>query len=290
MDANASAKNPPSQSRWPDRPRPADAQTHPGAGHPTGGRRLEVSLIRVGNEKSAQANHTYGLTTMQSRHATVSGDTIKFHFRGKRNKEHAIAVHDSRVATIIRACQHLPGHELFHYLNDYGEKHHVGSHGQGHVAAEAQWLHGPQTPDAGQLPQQLYQIVYCYGLLYHLNRPAEAMAFMARHCSEMLLLETCVSFGSGKHLNLCAETASDATQSISGTGCRPTRDWVCSELRKHFPFVYMPLTQPWHEEFPVDWSVPDSRIPLSRAVFVAGRTAIVNPLLTQDIPMLQKRA
>ena len=91
-------------------------------------RLLEISLIRVGNEESARDNHTYGLTTMENRHATVSGGTIQFHFRGKSNQEHAIAVHDPRVAKNIRACQHLPGQELFHYLNDAGEKHHVGSH------------------------------------------------------------------------------------------------------------------------------------------------------------------
>ena len=91
-------------------------------------RLLEISLIRVGNEESARDNHTYGLTTMENRHATVSGGTIQFHFRGKSNQEHAIAVHDPRVAKIIRACQHLPGQELFHYLSDAGEKHHVGSH------------------------------------------------------------------------------------------------------------------------------------------------------------------
>ena len=91
-------------------------------------RLLEISLIRVGNEESARDNHTYGLTTMENRHATVSGGTIQFHFRGKSNKEHAVAVHDPRVAKIIRACQHLPGQELFHYLSDAGEKHHVGSH------------------------------------------------------------------------------------------------------------------------------------------------------------------
>ena len=91
-------------------------------------RLLEISLIRVGNEESARDNHTYGLTTMENRHATVSGGTIQFHFRGKSNQEHAIAVHDPRVAKIIRACQHLPGQELFHYLNDAGEEHHVGSH------------------------------------------------------------------------------------------------------------------------------------------------------------------
>jgi len=156
------------------------------------------------------------------------------------------------------------------------------------------WIHTSHldlnAPDASGLPQELYQIVYCYGLLYHLDRPAEAIAFLGRHCSEMLLLETCVSFGSGKHVNLCGEPASDATQSISGTGCRPTRDWVFGELRRHFPFVYMPVTQPWHEEFPVDWSTPDPKIPLSRAVFVAGKTPIVNPLLANDIPMLQRRA
>lgn len=156
------------------------------------------------------------------------------------------------------------------------------------------WIHTSHldldAPNTEQLPQKLYQIVYCYGLLYHLNRPSEAIAFMAQHCSEMLLLETCVSFGSGKQLNLCAEIASDATQSIYGRGCRPTRDWVFDQLGKHFPFVYMPVTQPWHEEFPIDWSNRDLNIPLSRAVFVATRTPNVNPLLMQQIPMLQKRA
>jgi len=91
-------------------------------------RLLEISLIRVGNEGSARDNHTYGLTTMQNRHAAVHGNTIKFHFLGKSNKEHTIEVHDPRVAKIIRDCQHLPGQELFHYVNESGEKHHVGSH------------------------------------------------------------------------------------------------------------------------------------------------------------------
>jgi DNA topoisomerase-1 len=65
---------------------------------------------------------------MENRHATVSGGTIQFHFLGKSNKEHVIAVHDPRVAKIVRACQHLPGQELFHYVSETGEKHHVCSH------------------------------------------------------------------------------------------------------------------------------------------------------------------
>src|SRR5580700_9753937 len=91
-------------------------------------RLLEISLIRVGNEESARDNHTYGLTTMENRHAVVRGASIRFHFRGKSNKEHSIEIHDPRLAEIVRECQHLPGQELFHYVNEAGEKHHVGSH------------------------------------------------------------------------------------------------------------------------------------------------------------------
>jgi DNA topoisomerase-1 len=91
-------------------------------------RLLEISLIRVGNEESARENHTYGLTTMENRHAIVRGASIRFHFLGKSNKEHVVEIHDPRVAKIIRACQHLRGQELFHYLNEAGEKHPVGSH------------------------------------------------------------------------------------------------------------------------------------------------------------------
>jgi DNA topoisomerase I len=91
-------------------------------------RLLEISLIRVGNEESARDNHTYGLTTMENRHAIVRGASIQFHFLGKSNKEHVVEIHDPRVAGIIRACQHLPGQELFHYVSETGQKHHVCSH------------------------------------------------------------------------------------------------------------------------------------------------------------------
>ena len=90
-------------------------------------RLLEVSLIRVGNEEYARDNKSYGLTTMKNRHATVRGAKIKFQFRGKSGKEHVVEVEDRRVARIVRACQDLPGQELFQYVDDAGQKHDVGS-------------------------------------------------------------------------------------------------------------------------------------------------------------------
>jgi DNA topoisomerase-1 len=90
-------------------------------------RLLEVSLIRVGNEEYARANKSYGLTTMKNRHAQVRGAKIKFQFRGKSGKEHVVEVEDRRVARIVRACQDLPGQELFQYVDESGQKHNVGS-------------------------------------------------------------------------------------------------------------------------------------------------------------------
>jgi DNA topoisomerase-1 len=90
-------------------------------------RLLEVSLIRVGNDEYARDNNSYGLTTMKNRHATVRGARIKFQFRGKSGKEHVVEVEDRCVARIVRACQELPGQELFQYVDDEGQKHDVGS-------------------------------------------------------------------------------------------------------------------------------------------------------------------
>jgi ubiquinone/menaquinone biosynthesis C-methylase UbiE len=134
-----------------------------------------------------------------------------------------------------------------------------------------------------------FDMVYCYGLLYHLRKPAEAIDFMSRRCKKMLLLETCVSMGDGDSINLCAEDADNPTQAISGKGCRPTRYWVYTQLKKHFEHVYLPTTQPNHEEFPVDWRVSPGPNRLTRAVFVASRHKLDNKFLIQEIPMQQAR-
>lgn len=132
-----------------------------------------------------------------------------------------------------------------------------------------------------------FDIVYCYGLLYHLHKPLEAISFMAGHCRNLLLLETCVSYGEHEAINFCEEPAASPTQSISGQGCRPTRSWIFNQLKQHFPHVYMPLTQPSHEEFPTDWTTKSGE-GLTRSVFIATRQPLNNPLLVEEIPMQQR--
>ena len=136
---------------------------------------------------------------------------------------------------------------------------------------------------------ELFDIIYSYGLLYHLKNPIEAIEFMSRCCRKMLLLETCVSFGEEELINPCTEPAESPSQAVSGQGCRPTRKWVYNQLKQYFDFVYMPITQPHHEEFPIDWASPPTTEILTRAVFIASRKKLNNQLLTENIPLKQKR-
>jgi DNA topoisomerase-1 len=59
---------------------------------------------------------------MRDSHVTVRGASLRFEFRGKSGRKHAIAVNDARLARIVRQCRDLPGRELFQYVNDDGRR------------------------------------------------------------------------------------------------------------------------------------------------------------------------
>jgi DNA topoisomerase-1 len=81
---------------------------------------LDMTGIRVGNEEYAQANGSFGLTTLRSRHVRLQGSQVRLQFRGKTGKEHRILLDDKRLARIIKRCRDLPGEELFSYVEDTG--------------------------------------------------------------------------------------------------------------------------------------------------------------------------
>lgn len=81
---------------------------------------LQATLIRIGNKEYVHQNGSYGLTTLRNRHVEVKGIRARFSFRGKSGVEHAIDLKNPRLAAIIKACQELPGQELFQYEDDDG--------------------------------------------------------------------------------------------------------------------------------------------------------------------------
>ena len=90
-------------------------------------RLLDTTLVRIGNDEYARTNGSFGLTTLRNRHAAVKGSVLKLKFRGKSGVWHEVALDDPHVARIVRACQAMPGQELFQYEGESGQGCCVGS-------------------------------------------------------------------------------------------------------------------------------------------------------------------
>lgn len=88
---------------------------------------LEESVIRIGNEQYRKANGSFGLTTLEARHAQVHASAITLRFRAKSGVMQTIHIHDATLARRVRRCQELPGQLLFQYLDHHGRRHAVGS-------------------------------------------------------------------------------------------------------------------------------------------------------------------
>jgi SAM-dependent methyltransferase len=132
-----------------------------------------------------------------------------------------------------------------------------------------------------------FDIVFCYGTLYHVAAPEPALEALGR-ISDMILLETCLSAGDGEFVATVDEFHTP-TQAYSGLGSRPSRAWVLSRLNRFWGHGYIATTQPSHPDFPLDWTRPPA-MPNLRAIFVGSRTPLANPLLSTEIPSLHSAA
>ncbi|HEY0303064.1 MAG TPA: hypothetical protein VGC36_17085, partial [Rhizomicrobium sp.] len=70
---------------------------------------------------------SYGLTTLKNPHVEIAGGALRFHFKGKSGKEWKLKIQDRRVAKVVRACQDLPGQQLFQYLDGDGKRQGIDS-------------------------------------------------------------------------------------------------------------------------------------------------------------------
>src|ERR1700722_5391396 len=92
-------------------------------------RLLERGLLRVGNDRYARDNHTYGLTTLRRNHVDTLGSTITFHFIGKEHLAHTVTVRDQMTAKVVGALVSAAGNDaqpIFAVTGEHGT-HHVTS-------------------------------------------------------------------------------------------------------------------------------------------------------------------
>lgn len=86
-------------------------------------RLIDEAYFRVGNERYAKEHHTYGVTTLRSKHADITTTTVTFDFVGKSGQEHVKTIKDAQLARIIKQLDELPGHEIFRYQDKDGSMH-----------------------------------------------------------------------------------------------------------------------------------------------------------------------
>jgi SAM-dependent methyltransferase len=126
-----------------------------------------------------------------------------------------------------------------------------------------------------------FDVIFCYGVLYHIADPACVLDDLAAICDRMLLLETVVWHEDDGRVHPTSDNSVLIDQSLDGRGCHPARDWLWDRLRELFPFVYAPITQPDHEEYSLHWPATAGR---ARAVFVASRDKLSLSALTDNLP------
>lgn len=137
----------------------------------------------------------------------------------------------------------------------------------------------------------IFDVVFCYGLLYHVEDPIAVLRNISACCSELLLLETVISDHDKPIVQLVDEPVDVANQAAGGLGCRPSPSFVTMALRRMgFPFIYTPVeTAPFRDfqfecRHDAEWCRDGH---LLRQVFVASRHSLNNPRLT---PLLETHA
>ncbi len=128
-----------------------------------------------------------------------------------------------------------------------------------------------------------FEILYNYGLLYHLADPLGFLRKSAEFCEGIYLLETAVSDLAATPSKYSEDTR-DVTNSVTDDISLASRADIFNTLRQFFPYVYIPRRQPAHEQFLNDWTLrPEASPGRHRAVFVASVSELDNPTLSSEL-------
>lgn len=78
-------------------------------------RLMNAAYFRVGEERYAKNNKTYGIATIRRKHLKIDGDAMIFEYTGKWGKHQRQCVVDANLREIVEQCAALPGYEIFKY-------------------------------------------------------------------------------------------------------------------------------------------------------------------------------
>ncbi len=81
-------------------------------------RLIDQAFFRIGNDKSAAQESTYGLSTVLGRHVEIDGDVVRFDYIGKWKKQNKRTIRDAEVAKLAATLKKMKGGELFKFISN----------------------------------------------------------------------------------------------------------------------------------------------------------------------------
>ncbi len=78
-------------------------------------RLMNAAYFRVGDERYARQNKTYGISTLRRKHLRIDGDAMIFDYTGKWGQHQRKCVVDARLRGVVEECVSFPGYEIFKY-------------------------------------------------------------------------------------------------------------------------------------------------------------------------------
>lgn len=94
-----------------------------------------------------------------------------------------------------------------------------------------------------------FDVLFCYGLLYHLAEPFAFIRRAASICRELMIVETCIC-DAEEHVAFLVRDPSDPTMALEEIGSRASPSYIATALRANgFEHVYSPRDLPDHPDF-----------------------------------------
>lgn len=84
-------------------------------------RLMSRGFFRVGSERYAVNNQTFGIATLKKEHLVIEGSDLVFEYTGKKGIHQHRVVAETPLVEILREIVELPGERLFRYRNEDGE-------------------------------------------------------------------------------------------------------------------------------------------------------------------------
>lgn len=90
-------------------------------------RLLDLGMVRVGNDRYAEENGSYGATTLLRSHVETGRDRLRLRYKAKSGRHREMSVCDRGLLRFVKQVEDLPGQRLFMYMDEDGEEHEIGS-------------------------------------------------------------------------------------------------------------------------------------------------------------------